>query len=360
MKKLFILYTTFIFVTPNLFGQGTQDTVTGNNRCTDIAGIWEIIETPLGGEPAAPYTIIINNDCSFAYDDEQDLQNQNWIFKDKKMEIEYNKLVFSCTSSKNNINVSTFKYSGTVNKKTISGDYEIASCKTTNNSFNSKPAKGTWKARPIYITFVQGTVYDNITTKKLSAKVVIVDLKTAKSIFNSYSDSTNGEFYFYFTKGKDYDLSVSKKGYLTYSENINLTNNLISLDTLLKDIPLQPIKKGSAIVLKNIFFDIGKYDLKTESNAELEKLIDLLNQNPKMQIEIGGHTDNVGDENYNQSLSENRAKAVYDYLIKNGINKERLTYKGYGELLPIDTNDTEAGRANNRRTEFKVIDFLSN
>jgi outer membrane protein OmpA-like peptidoglycan-associated protein len=109
------------------------------------------------------------------------------------------------------------------------------------------------------------------------------------------------------------------------------------------------------VVLKNIFFDTDKYDLKSESTAELEKLTELLKNNPLMKIEISGHTDNVGEMKYNQVLSENRAKAVYDYLIAHGIAKERLTYKGYGQTKPIDTNDTDAGRANNRRTEFKVL-----
>ncbi len=109
-------------------------------------------------------------------------------------------------------------------------------------------------------------------------------------------------------------------------------------------------------MLKNIFFDTDKYELKPASTTEFEKLLELLKKNPKMKIEISGHTDNVGDAKYNQVLSENRAKAVYNYLINHGITAERLTYKGYGKTVPIDTNDTEAGRANNRRTEFKVID----
>ena len=122
-----------------------------------------------------------------------------------------------------------------------------------------------------------------------------------------------------------------------------------------KDIPLQPIKVGETVVLKNIFFNTDKFELKSESDAELEKLVSLLNKNPKMKIEINGHTDNVGADTYNQVLSENRSKAVYEYLINKGIAKERLSYKGYGKTQPIDTNDTEEGRANNRRTEFKVV-----
>ena len=122
-----------------------------------------------------------------------------------------------------------------------------------------------------------------------------------------------------------------------------------------KGCSIKPIKVGETVILKNIFFETAKYDLKPESQIELNKLIDLLNKNPKMKIELSGHTDNVGGKEYNQTLSENRAKAVYDYLVAHNISAERLSYKGYGDTKPIDTNDTDQGRANNRRTEFKVV-----
>lgn len=211
-------------------------------------------------------------------------------------------------------------------------------------------------ARPNMVTYMKGSVFNSITKTKLKAKVELIDLKTGKTIVESYSDSLKGEFLVCLINEHDYALNVSKEGYLFYSENFNLTGNHSKLDPYLKDVPLQPIKKGEVVILKNIFFDTDKYDLKPESTVELEKLLTLLKKNPKIKIEISGHTDNVGEDNYNQTLSENRAKAVYDYLINHGISKERLTYKGYGESVPIDTNDTEEGRANNRRTEFKVVD----
>ena len=127
------------------------------------------------------------------------------------------------------------------------------------------------------------------------------------------------------------------------------------LKPVLKDIAMHTIKFGETVILKNIFFETAKFDLKPESQIELNKLIELLNKNPKMKIEISGHTDNVGGKDNNQTLSENRAKAVYNYLSANKISADRLTYKGYGDTKPIDSNDNEQGRANNRRTEFKVI-----
>ena len=123
----------------------------------------------------------------------------------------------------------------------------------------------------------------------------------------------------------------------------------------LKDIPLQRIRVGETVVLKNIFFDTDKFDLKDESRSELDKLIALLKANPSIRIEISGHTDIMGKADHNLILSKNRAKAVYDFLASNGIPATRLTYEGYGQTRPVDTNDTEQGRANNRRTEFRVI-----
>jgi len=106
--------------------------------------------------------------------------------------------------------------------------------------------------------------------------------------------------------------------------------------------------------LRNIFFDTGKYNLKPESVSELKKLLEFMEHNPALKIEIGGHTDNVGGEAYNLELSENRAKSVFDFLTQRGIEPSRLTYRGFGYSKPIATNDTQDGRAKNRRTEISI------
>ena len=111
---------------------------------------------------------------------------------------------------------------------------------------------------------------------------------------------------------------------------------------------------GCTFVLKDIFFEFDKSTILQQSYFELRSLISLLETYPNMRIEIRGHTDGKGSDSYNQRLSENRAKAVTDYLISKGISEKRLQYKGYGKTMPIDTNDTEEGRANNRRVEFKI------
>jgi outer membrane protein OmpA-like peptidoglycan-associated protein len=212
------------------------------------------------------------------------------------------------------------------------------------------------KVRPVAVTYLKGVVYDKNTGKKLKAKFELTDLATEKVVFESYSDQITGEFMVSLPTEKNYALNVSKDGYLFYSENFTLTGVYDKTKPYEKDIPLQPLAVGEVVVLKNIFFDFDKTDLKPESEVELQKLIEMLRKNVKMKIEISGHTDNKGTADYNQKLSENRSKAVYIYLIEKGIDKTRLSYKGYGLSKPIDTNDTEEGRANNRRTEFKVIE----
>jgi len=150
-------------------------------------------------------------------------------------------------------------------------------------------------------------------------------------------------------------LNISKDGFLFYSENFSLEAMQTADKTYEMQIPLQPIKAGEVVILRNVFFDTDSYVLLPESNVELDKLVEFLTKNQTIRIEIGGHTDNVGSEEHNKSLSENRAKAVYDYLVLNGINAGRLTYYGFGFSKPIAPNDTEQGRALNRRTEFKIL-----
>lgn len=210
--------------------------------------------------------------------------------------------------------------------------------------------------RPEKITYVKGKVFDAKTKKAIAAKFEMYDLFTQNNIANSYADE-KGNFLITLTAGKNYMINVEQKGYLFYSDNFSLQNIETSFDKpYLLDIPLQPIDTGAITELKNIFFDVNKWDLKPESKAELEKLILFLKQNQNVKVEIGGHTDNSGDKKFNQTLSNNRAKAVYDYLIKNGsIQESRLKYKGYADTKPKVQNDTPENKAKNRRTEFKII-----
>ena len=122
-----------------------------------------------------------------------------------------------------------------------------------------------------------------------------------------------------------------------------------------KNIELKNIKVGNNIALKNVFFNTGKWDIKENSHSELDRLVSLLTELPSLKIEISGYTDNIGSESFNELLSQRRADAVMNYLTKKGVNKNRIKAKGYGQSNTVASNDSEEGRALNRRTEFKII-----
>jgi outer membrane protein OmpA-like peptidoglycan-associated protein len=206
--------------------------------------------------------------------------------------------------------------------------------------------------RPEKITYVKGHTFNAKTKDPLEATIDLIDLETQLSVTSAYSNSV-GEFLITLTSNHNYLVNVSKPGFLFYSDNFSLKDKVA--DYLLQ-IPLQPIDTGYTIELKNVFFDVNKWELKPESKAELEKVVAFLKLNPTLKIEFGGHTDNSGDKVFNKTLSTNRAKAVFDYVtIKGGIIATRITYKGYGDTKPKAPNDTPENKAKNRRTELKVL-----
>jgi outer membrane protein OmpA-like peptidoglycan-associated protein/tetratricopeptide (TPR) repeat protein len=210
--------------------------------------------------------------------------------------------------------------------------------------------------RPNQVSFMKGIVYDKETQQRLRADFELIDLHTRKVENQSQSDSITGEFIVCIPVNRNYMLNVSKRGYLFYSENFSMTGIYLSDKPFLKDIPLNPLRVGEVVVLKNIFYETDSYALKEESVAELDKLVRFLMDNPHIKIEISGHTDNTGTPDYNLGLSDNRAKAVADYLINASIAADRLVCRGYGLTKPVASNETEEGRAQNRRTEIKIIE----
>ncbi len=223
------------------------------------------------------------------------------------------------------------------------------------------------EARPQPVTYVQAYVFDIETKKKLSANVDFIDLNSGETYASSFTDN-DGEFLVCLPMGKNYALNISKEKYLFHSENFSLEKTRSLENPFLLKIGLQPIKDkpvastptettptSPPIVLRNVLFETGSAALKQESQFELNQLLRLLQNNSTLKIQINGHTDNVGSDENNLVLSSNRAKAVQDFLIKNGISASRLSYKGFGETKPIDSNDTDWGRQNNRRTEFVML-----
>ncbi len=210
--------------------------------------------------------------------------------------------------------------------------------------------------RPEKITYVKGKIYNAKTKEPLEAIFELFDIDKQEKVTQSFSQK-NGEFLVTLTANKNYLVNVNKESYAFYSDNFILKNKITDFSKpYVLDIPLQPIDTGSVIELKNIFFDVNKWDLKPESKVELNKLVSFLLNNASLKIEVGGHTDSDGDKKANITLSNNRSKSVVEYLINEGkIPANRLTYKGYGDTKPKVKNDTPENKAKNRRTEFRVI-----
>lgn len=204
------------------------------------------------------------------------------------------------------------------------------------------------------VTLLKGVITDINTKKPLAATVEIVDNSRNEVVASLTANSATGKYLVSLPSGKNYGIAVKMDGYLFHSENFDIPAGA-NYQEVVKDVEMKPIVVGSTIVLKNIFFDYNKATLKSESYIELDRVVKLLNENPSMRIELSGHTDNRGTAEYNQKLSEDRAKSCVDYLTSKGIAPSRLEYKGYGESQPIDSRDTEEGWQNNRRTEFKII-----
>ncbi|CAN5403946.1 OmpA family protein [soil metagenome] len=198
---------------------------------------------------------------------------------------------------------------------------------------------------------LKGIVYNKKTNEPIKCKVDFT-LKPEKK--SSYSISAeNGKYELQVGKLGRYLLAGSAEGFVSATDSVDFNSE--ELSPLIKDLYLQPIEVGMTVRLKNIFFDFNKTTLKSESFVELNKVVNFLDENPKVEIEIAGHTDNKGSDDYNNTLSQGRSQAVVDYLVSQNIDRNRVTAKGYGESVPIDSNDTEAGRANNRRVEFTVL-----
>lgn len=204
------------------------------------------------------------------------------------------------------------------------------------------------------LTILKGLILDAITKNPLEAEIEIVDNDKNEIVSVSTSNSSTGKFLVSLPSGKNYGIAVKAKDYLFHSENFDIpaTSNYQEVN---KEILLNKMEVGVKIILKNIFFDLAKSDLRPTSYPELERVIKMLTDFPTVRIEISGHTDSLGTLATNKKLSEARAKSVVDYLISKGIDTSRLEFKGYAYFQPVATNSTEEGRQENRRVEFKIL-----
>lgn len=209
--------------------------------------------------------------------------------------------------------------------------------------------------RPYRTLYVKGFVTDKISGKGLPSSVELFDNVNNKALMKVQTDE-KGEYFITLPTGRDYTFTVNRKGYLFYSEQYTLSKKDAD-STYQKNIALQPVALHANFVFNNILFKNNSFELPTAAFIELDKLVQVLNENPSIKLEISGHTDNVGKQEDNLVLSSNRAKAIVNYLSSKNIDAKRLSYKGYGSSKPIAENTSEEGRTKNRRTEFTVTDL---
>lgn len=208
--------------------------------------------------------------------------------------------------------------------------------------------------RPKATVLISGKVINAKTKQPITAKITYRDLETDTELGIANSSPVDGSYQIVLPSGNAYSFLAEKKGFIATSNNLNL-EQLSTYKEIQQELLLSPIEVGQTVRLNNIFFDTGKWDLRAESTAELKRLIQILKENPNMVIEVSGHTDNVGNEQKNVQLSQNRADAVKNYLQNNGIAASRLSSKGYGQSKPVAANNTEEGRQTNRRVEFSIL-----
>ena len=210
--------------------------------------------------------------------------------------------------------------------------------------------------RPDFVATVSGKLLDK-NNKPVAAEIIWEDLQTGKSIGQSKSDPNDGSFFIVLPLGKIYGYYVDKDEYFPLSNNLDLTKEKKAKDVE-ENIDLvtfkEMIEKGIAVPVNNLFFYVSAHELLPASLPELKRIAKIIKLK-KIKVEISGHSDNTGTEDYNQKLSELRANAVKLFLIKEGCNSDMLSTIGYGSSKPIDLTDTEEGRSRNRRFELKFI-----
>ena len=208
--------------------------------------------------------------------------------------------------------------------------------------------------KPETTHFFKGKVVDAKTGEPLSAKIILTDVVTGRVLSSRFSTNDDGVFLIVMEPHKSYAFNILAKGYLMLSDKLVPGKNLPDSINSTKTFRLTPVKQGGTFTLNNIYFETDSPELNGRSFAELTKLVEFLNLNPTIKLEIRGHTDSIGDKNYNVALSLQRAKSVFTYLTTDGITPERLSFRGFGALQPVESNNTEEGRAKNRRVELVV------
>ncbi len=215
--------------------------------------------------------------------------------------------------------------------------------------------RATPEQAPKPVILMYGNVYNQKTKEFIpDASVRYEYLKDGKEAGVARTNPQNGEYKIVLPYGHAYCFRAEAKGFISVNDNFD-ANNLKEYTEIKRDLYLVPIEVWQVVRINNIFFDFAKSTLKPESYPELNRVVEFLNDNPSVNIELSGHTDAIGADADNLKLSSDRAKSVMDYFVSKNISASRMSSKGYGESLPVASNDTEEGRALNRRVEFKIL-----
>ena len=212
------------------------------------------------------------------------------------------------------------------------------------------------KEKPNPVVLVSGNVYNQKTKEPLSASLVYETLPDGTIAGNGISNPIDGAFKMVLPYDKNYSIRATADKFFSVSENLNFDSLIkAGYKEIHKDLYLVPIEIGQVVRLNNVFFDFDKYDLRPESFIELDRVVKLLKENPAIEIEMSAHTDARGSDEYNFTLSDNRAKSVREYILSKGISPNRIISQGYGETKPVMPNDTDENRQLNRRVEFTIL-----
>jgi outer membrane protein OmpA-like peptidoglycan-associated protein len=236
-----------------------------------------------------------------------------------------------------------------------SGEYAYySSQKNSHGSTDIVRIKLPDAAKPLPLFLVSGKTYNAKTKQPIEATIQYESLPDGKSVGSATSTVGTGDYTISLARGKRYGFRAEKEGFFPVSDNLDATK-LDKYTEVKKDLYLVPVEVGEVVRINNVFFDFAKFELRPESYPDLNRLVSFLKTNASVEIQLLGHTDNVGKDADNIKLSENRIQSVKAYLVAQGIDAARMTAKGYGKSKPIAPNDTEEGRQQNRRVEFAIV-----
>jgi outer membrane protein OmpA-like peptidoglycan-associated protein len=210
-------------------------------------------------------------------------------------------------------------------------------------------------AKPKPVVLIRGIVKNDKTNMPISAEIIYETLPDGREIGRARSDPNTGEYTIILPAGYNYSFNAIADDFIGVSKNIDLKDITEYKEINQQELRLMPVMVGTVVVMNNIFFEFAKSKLKPESFPELDRVYKFLTEEKSMEIEISGHTDNIGSDQTNNKLSKERAQSCADYLIGKGIETSRISVAGYGKNRPVDFNTTDEGRAKNRRVEFTIL-----